>query len=493
MHEGNPTVGTAAIGQGTDLAVPSDYAASMHQPMGKAPPPTDRADPQTEADGGQHAGTSLASGSKEVALVFASRSLVYVAGVLTQSLLAYSLLPQGRGAYAVCVTFASLLGVVMPLSVDTGSNFFVITKRLSVSRGVVSALVVCIVGSVVAIALAVPFIGSDMAFFKNADTRSFTLALVLVPFFACSYAMELQLAGFRRFKTLAILLCMQSIATLAGVLLFVRGLDMGVDGAMLALIGGRILSFGVSVRELRRRLGLRWELPSFADLKQVLGYGIRYHVSRVGTEVEWRVGIVVLAMFAGRADIGLFAAVSVVVMRLGTISNSVGTVLYPRLAGSGAQHTEMVGRCLRLVNLATGLALLAALALGEPLVRILLSEAFVPAVPLIWILAPGVLAQAAAGMFFTYFQSANRPGICSWAVWFGLTTNIVSLGALYPALGIESAAWGFTIGSTVRTVFAAIFFHALTGARLRSIWLPQRGDLAYLWRSYLPPRSTRAR
>ena len=173
----------------------------------------------------------------------------------------------------------------------------------------------------------------------------------------------------------------------------------------------------------------------------MLGYGIRNHVSRVGNEIEWRAGIVVLAMLAGRADIGLFAAVSVIVMRLGAISDSVGAVLYPRLAASAVGHTEVLGRCLRLVGLATGSALLAVLALAEPLVQILLSKAFLAAVPLIWILAPGVLAGAASGMFFTYFQGTNRPGICSWAVWFGLTANIAALWTLYPVLGIASAAW----------------------------------------------------
>ena len=465
---------------------PYGYAGQMHRPTGQAPP-------SDSADDGHGTGTSLGTAGHETAWVFASKSLVYIAGVLIQSVLAYSLLPQGRGAYAVCVAFGYLLGVVAPLSVDRGSQFHAIAKRISVSTSVAAALVGCIVGSGAAVVLAAPLINSELAFFQNADASSFALAMALAPLCACSYALELQLAGFRRFRTLTILLCTQSIATLAGVLLFVRGLNLGVNGAVLALIVGHILFFGISIRELRRRLGLRLELPSLADFKQVLGYGIRNHVSRVGNEIEWRAGIVVLAMLAGRADIGLFAAVSVIVMRLGAISDSVGAVLYPRLAASAVGHTEVVGRCLRLVGLATGSALLAVLALAEPLVQILLSKAFLAAVPLIWILAPGVLAGAASGMFFTYFQGTNRPGICSWAVWFGLTANIAALWTLYPVLGIASAAWGFTIGAAVRVVFAAILFHTITGARLRSIWLPQQGDLTYLWRSYRPPRATRAR
>ena len=57
----------------------------------------------------------------------------------------------------------------------------------------------------------------------------------------------------------------------------------------------------------------------------------------------------------------------------------------------------------------------------------------------------------------------------------------------------ESVTWGFTIGSIVRAVFAAVLFHVLTGASVRSIWLPQQGDLDFPWRSYLLPRPTRTR
>ena len=43
------------------------------------------------------------------------------------------------------------------------------------------------------------------------------------------------------------------------------------------------------------------------------------------------------------------------------------------------------------------------------LVRILFSDAFLPAVPLLWIMAPGVLAYACAGILGTYFKGYRLP------------------------------------------------------------------------------------
>ena len=118
-------------------------------------------------------------------------------------------------------------------------------------------------------------------------------------------------------------------------------------------------------------------------------------------------------------------------------------------------------------------------------------DAFAPAAPLMWIMALAVLAYAAASIFVTYFNSINRPGVCSWAAWLGLSANAATLLALHPTLGMASAAWALAVGMAVRAAFLAVLFHRWTGAALLATWLPKRSDLAYLWallRPLWPPR-----
>ncbi len=426
------------------------------------------------------------AGGREVAVTFASRAGVYAVSILTQSLLAYILLPEGRGAYAVCVTFAFLLSVVFTFSIDRGAQYYAVAKQISLSQSLFLALAACLVGSAVAVAAALPLIHGNLAFFQKAPVHSFHLSLTLVPLISMSAAVELQLAGLRRFGPLAVFLPVQSLVVVLATVALVRQMGLGIDGALLALIAGHVFMTGACLWELRKHCGTAFELPSLSGCRRVLGYGLRYHVMRVGNEVEPRVGVFALGMLTGSADIGLFAAVSVLMLRLGLISSAVGIVLYPRVAsGAIKQPEKLVGLNLRLVCLATGGALAVLPAISTPLIRVLLSEAFLPAAPLMWILAPGILAYAGAGMFITYFSGVNQPGVCSCAVWLGLTANIASFLALYPALGpalgIEAAAWAMTIGLIVRSAYLGIVFHRQTGATLRSIWLPRRADFAYLW------------
>ena len=126
------------------------------------------------------------TGGQDAALVFATGVGTVVFGLAIQSLLAYTLLPEGRGSFALCVVFAGVLGVLFTPRAREGAQYFVMTKQATVSEGVGAALASCLVGGALAITLAIPFVHSDIAFFHKAETRSFYLALALVPVMASS-------------------------------------------------------------------------------------------------------------------------------------------------------------------------------------------------------------------------------------------------------------------------------------------------------------------
>lgn len=418
-------------------------------------------------------------GIHEVALVFTSRAGVYTLGILRQSLLAYILLPEGRGSYAVCVTFAVLIGLVFSLGFNHGVQYYAMAKRISVPQSLFFALTACLVASFVAVSVALPLIHSDLAFFQKADTSSFQLALMLIPLTLISSATELLLIGLRRFFSFAVFLLLQSITVILGIVILTWGLSLGVNGAILALVAGHAVMIIVCLWDLCRSYGLTFEMPSLSKLHQVFSYGLRDYGTQVGIQIELGVGILVLGMLAGRADIGFFAAASVIMMRLALISTSVEAVLLPRIASGTIKNPEAIGLHLRLISLVTGVALAVFLAVSVPLVRLLLSEAFVPAVPLMWILAPGIFARAGTNIFTAYFHGVNCPGLCSWSVWLGLSVNVLSLLILYPAFGIKGVAWAMTIGLITRAAFLIFMFRRATGMTLSAMWLPRREDFNY--------------
>ena len=419
------------------------------------------------------------TGGQDAFVMFATLAGMAGLTLLIQGLLAYMLLPEGRGTYAVCIAFGTLLGLLLTPGTQQGAQYFVAARRMSVSQGVSSTLVICFAGGGLAAALAVPLIYSGLAFFQKADTHAFLLSLALVPLTSVSIALDHQLVALRRFRRLAAFSMLRVAANVLALLVLVPSLGLGVDGAIIAFAAGHGVMIAACLLYLWRRCGLTLEMPDRSNLIRVLGYGLKYHVARIGNAIEPHFGVLILGLIASQGEIGLFAAASALMLGFMLVSNAVGNALFPRVAG--AERVEMVALCLRLVFLGTTLPMLVLLALSAPLVHLLLSEAFLPVVPLLWIIAPGMLAYAVSGIFVTHFKGANRPGLCSWAVFLGLCANLSALLLLYPILGVEAAAWAMTAGMVCGCLFLSIVFHRTTQMALRAVWLPRRSDASFLW------------
>ena len=418
------------------------------------------------------------TGAEDVAINTLTRVATLVSGIAIQSLLAYALLPVGRGEFAVCILFAGLLGVLLTPGADAGAQYFVMARRISISQGVSVSFLICVVGAGLAAALAIPLINSEIAFFRKADPDSLRLSLGLLPLITFCSAVQHQLAGLRRFLRLGLFALIQTVSNALALVCFVVGLRFGVNGAILAAYVSNLVMITCCLLDLARNEGFKFELPSPSGLRHILRYGTRYYIARIGWGMDVRVGTLLLGMLGTRAEVGLFAVASTLMMSFVTIASAVSIALLPRTAREEDGRAELVVFCARAMTWVVGAALVVLIAFDISLVRILLSAEFLPVVPLIRIIAPGILVYAGASIFATYFRGTNRPDMCSWSVGcgFGMTVAIVVL--FYRELGVTASAWGMTVGLFGRSALLSVFFYRMTNTRAALGWLPQRGDLS---------------
>ncbi len=422
----------------------------------------------------------MTTGGQEVVMVLATKAGLFITGLLIQSLLAYALLPEGRGEYAVCIMFGGLLGVLFTPGADRGSQYFVMAKQISVSQGVSVALTICLTGTALALVLVVPLIQSDIAFFRKAKPHSLYLALALVFLMSFSTSLQLQLAGLRRFARLALFTLSQAMFHVLAIISLVWGLGLGVDGAIVSLTLGHLVMIIACLLDLRKNCRLVLEMPSRSGLTRVFSYGLKYYVARVGAEVGSKVGVLFLGLVASRSEIGFFALGSSLMLQVFMLSNAVSASLLPRVSSDEKGRPELVAFCARSSCWATGVALVALLAVSTPLIRILFSDAFLPVIPLIWIIAPGIFVYSGSSIFRIYFLGVNRPEVCSWAIWTGLSANLVVLVWLYSQLGVEAVAWAMTTGMLCNSAFLWIAYRRTTRMSFFSTWVPKRSDIKLL-------------
>jgi O-antigen/teichoic acid export membrane protein len=422
----------------------------------------------------------MTSGTKDTITIFTAKIITLLVGIGMQSCLAWFLAPDGRGSYAVCLIFASLLGVLCGFGIDVAVQYYVASKKMSVSEGVSVALSYAAAGSLLAVSLGIIMMQMHLSFFTKASQESFYLALLFIPISMLTSFFPLLLIGLRQFKWMAIFSIIQSVVQLVGVIFLVWVFGLGVNGALGAILFTGLIVIVLNFILLHKKYGVILAWPSINHLHVIFLYGIRYYFARFSNILNFRIGTIILAFFVSRAEIGFFAVATQLMAYVIVIPDVLSNVLMPRIAADSNGRASLVAQSVRLSGTACGAIIIMLLLISKPLVQILLSPAFLPIVPLMWILAPGIFVRSISKIMIPYFNGTNHPGISSIAVVSGVATNLVFLAILLPIMGLSGAAWAMTLGYFVSSFILITKFHLMSSLTFVDVWKYKRKDITLL-------------
>lgn len=414
-------------------------------------------------------------GGLETLLVFATQILTLLMTVVVQSLLAHRLGAGDRGVFAVLLLFGTTIGVFFTFGVDRASQYFAMSHRIPMWPATAAAAIVIMCGSILAIGVTWPLIGSDIAFFKQASALQFAHALPLVPVSGLLILLQLQAAGRRQFRILALAALLQGLANLALLLYF---LAMPGDGAVAAIyahtISCLLACFLILLMLIRiERPALR---VTIKDVRAITSYGTRYYVARVGNLIDLGLGTILLALVADSASIGIYAAISALTLKAFLITESIEAAILPRIAADPDHRIDLVLASFRISTMLVAVAAVGLCIVAPVAVPLLFSEAFSPGIGVVWLLAPGLVLQGGACILMAYYRGANKPEICSLAVWIGLSVNAVAFFLLYGSCGMYAAGIAMTLGFLVRYLLLAGLFRRMHAISLRTLYAPASTD-----------------
>jgi PST family polysaccharide transporter len=239
------------------------------------------------------------------------------------------------------------------------------------------------------------------------------------------------------------------------------------------LLGGSIAAFAVSAYLVYRRPAVsgptRFGRVSFrrviAAARDLLRFGIPFNASALaGTGVQLTIPIIVLHVL-GANEVGWFrAAAGLSTVYLGFLAASMGQDYYPRIAACDDDRENLSGvlnQQTRVVLLLTGPLILAMLALAPYLVRLVYSNEFSPAVPLLeWQLSADLFRVAGWASAFAILgrqysmTHLSTEAICGALLlassWIGV--RVLALEGLGLALFATSVVGFFTYVTVTRVV-----------------------------------------
>jgi O-antigen/teichoic acid export membrane protein len=210
---------------------------------------------------------------------------------------------------------------------------------------------------------------------------------------------------------------------------------------------------------------------------------VRYYLGKVSNLATVEVGTVIVAMFVGKEELGIFAVASTLAARVELIPNVLGTVILPRVASGAHGRPELVAQVARLAAVVCAGLLGTLVVFADSFVRIIFSPAFVAAVPLIRIIAAGTLMRCASKMVVPYLISRNRPGLASGAVFAGMVANLTTMVALIRKFGLPAAALAITLNHLVSSLILLEAFHRVSGMPRRRFWALTRSDWGLIQRA----------
>lgn len=424
----------------------------------------------------------MASYSSDAKTIFGANLLSVGTGLGVQACLAWFLLPEGRGQYAACILFATVLTLTCALGQEMANVYFIGSKRIGISEAMSQSLIIGVAGSAIACAIGYALTLTTLPFLDKAPVELFRLSLICIPATLFYLYLSRIFLGMSAITMFAVIAAAPRVIALLG-LVVVRAFHLDVQSAIVihACSEGAVALAAAMLLVLRH--GARFNLPSFAQLLSSLGYGVRFHVGKLASMANVQMGSIVLAFSpVAAAELGLFAAASAIASRLWIIAETLQTALLPRTTADPDGRREAVAECVRLCLVVTAAAAAIGLVFSRPIIGLVLSPRFLPVIAAFQILLPGVVIRVVPKILAAYFAGIGRPGITSTAVATSVCLNVFLVCMLLPVWGLPGAALAMTVSYTVEALIICLAFRHVSGLPVGRLILVTPADIQTLWR-----------
>jgi O-antigen/teichoic acid export membrane protein len=409
-------------------------------------------------------------------------------GIATSVLIARTVGPAGKGSLDLIVATAALLAMVLSMSLPQGVTFVVAQGKVAANVIASQLIFVSLIQALVAFAAltVLRFTNYFQLFLPNwgawiiAGVVLYVWVELLSKLWAAILIGQQQIPVVNNGEFVGRVTQFVSIFILGGALYF-SGRQLSVAALFLVALSASTLISLI----LFASLGFKFQLSrDFSGLKGAINFALPCYAANVAQFLNYKLDVFVVGFFAGAASVGRYTLAVSLGQLLWLMSNSVASVLLPKIAasttnddGASIRHTA---RVTRLSLCATALCGLALAVLATQAIPMLYGEAFRPSImALVWLL-PGIVIFSVANVLAAYIAGIGKPRLNLLVSGISLIVTISLDLALIPRLNIVGAAIASTVSYSLSAFMLIAFFIRETGAPLREVLLPTAEDVKIL-------------
>jgi O-antigen/teichoic acid export membrane protein len=423
--------------------------------------------------------------AEDVTGTFGTRLITIGFGVFTGIITARVLGPENRGIFSLVALFPASIVTLAKLGQGISSVYFIRREKQDVSQVASNVLFIALgVGAVLMLGV---YLCQGLllnSLLRGAPAWSVTLVLPLIPILLVESALYGVLQATDRFRIYNFRLIAEAALTLVGMLVALVILGGGLVGALCVTVGIRLIMVLWVLRTIHAGTPLRARFD-VALLRRMVRYGLKSHIQTIAAHFHFKADIYLIAYFTSPAEVAFYAIAARLAEHIMHVPQSLGMVLFPRLAGSDVDraHALTASACRQTVVL-TGSCALALVTMGRWLITTWYGEEYAPAsAPLAYICA-GIVMMSLYVLLSRNFTSRNKQAVNIIAAYVALLGNIFLNLFLIPRYGITGAALSTAVSYSTASLLLLVVFLRDSGLSLRDVLLVKRVDIAR-WRRVL--------
>lgn len=431
-------------------------------------------------DGTVHQNLKKESSSltSDVAETFFTKVIVFIIGLITGIITARILGPHDRGILSLTTNGSATLADVAKLGLAQANIYYMRKEKVDPATLASNALFTAL--ALGCGMMAITYMAREglvASVLRGLDTTHLLMILPVIPLLlAESYTFAI-FQGLGRFDLFNRRQLIAAVLSLSLMFFALVVLDYGLVGAIITFVAVKAVMDLWVIFTLHRLC----PLPLAFDLRitgKLLRFGLKSHLQTLATHLHFRADLFMVAYFLNPAEVAFYAIATRLAELLLYIPNSMGLVLYPRLAGSADEKREnlilVVLRHTFLINL---VAAVIGFLLGPLLITIWYGEAYAPAGRPFLYLLPGLLMMSLFFMLTRNFTSQNRQEVNILASGVALLLNIGLNLIFIPRLGVLGAAVSTSLSYSLSTLILFGFFLKESGKSIREIFMFRSGEL----------------
>lgn len=418
----------------------------------------------------------------DTSITFITRILQLIIGIGTSVIIARALGPYGKGIYSLAILLPGILITFLNFGINTASIYYIGKKKYPLKEilgvDIISSILISVFS--ILIGLIIIFYFGDKLF-PSIARGYLMLSLSLPPFqFLSMFILDI-LLGLQKIKKYNFIQLIQSLIFLSFVFVFFASSNLVIKTAIisefLAVFIICIYLFFVIKKEVG---GITLSLNKNL-IKDIFSYGIKVYLATIFSFLHYRIGHLLLNIFLNPFAVGLYSVAVGISEKIWLISQSAGTILFPRVSSETDKENlnKFTPIVCRNVLFITTLLTIFLFIIGRPLIIFLYSKQFFGSLAPFQILLIGAITISGWRILANDLYGRGKPLLNTYITGGAVTSNIILNTILIPKLGINGAAWASSISYSIALIVIAIIYCKISRNNIIDTIFIKKSDFKY--------------